>query len=435
MMLSCAGLSSSFLPSSISECLPPVDTGVPPAAPVTTAAKCVAESQSVQQTVLVIEELADAAQTLVICPAESPCVCTHATITADDETADFRLESADAAASPLAEDTVESADAASVSATTDFEPETTAHELLPPSCSDAGNEMLAASHVSTELRPEPDSNIGQRSELEPEDLICDIKGALAEARHEDQEGCDQQTNEDLKSCPFVMNPLENDHKDKQDTEDPQEQEVGHIEDATDQQEAKEEVVEQSEEAVAEEALEAVAEESLEAESTEDAAAYLRVRSCDEYTSVLSPIVEDVDGSRPEASEDDLMEVAGGSLSEAGTPSPREENGNKLEDPSRPHSRAEECSGGGGGGGIHLALMAPPAGFADSPERLRRESSLEERQLPQQQQQLELDLEMSVEVVGETEAGEGDLVEDALPLQMVEVKNIWLHCAKYWQSTP
>ncbi|MFN9909163.1 MAG: hypothetical protein ACK56F_24095, partial [bacterium] len=98
MMLSCAGLSSSFLPSSISECLPPVDT----AAPVTTAAKCVAESQSVPQTVLVIEELADAAQTLVICPAESPCVCTHATITPADGTADFRLESADAAVSPLA---------------------------------------------------------------------------------------------------------------------------------------------------------------------------------------------------------------------------------------------------------------------------------------------------------------------------------------------
>jgi hypothetical protein len=349
-------------------------------------------------------ELADAAQTLVICPAESPCVCTHAAITADDQTADFRLES------PVAEDTVESADAVSPSATTVFEPETAADEPIPP-C-DAGNEVLAASYVSPELMPEQVSNVGQGSELEPEDLISDSNGASAEARLEDEAVSNQQIDEDVKSCPFVMNPLENDQEDKQDTEDLQAQEVGPIEDATDQQEARE-VVELSEDAVAEEA-----------ESTEDAAAYLRVRSCDEYTSVLSPIVEDVDGSRPEASEDDLMEVAG-SLSEAGTPSPREEDGQKLEDPSRPLSQVEEC--GGGGGGIHLALMAPPAGFADSPERLRRESSMEERQQPPlEQQQLELDLEMSVEVVGETEAaeaGEDDLVEDAHPLQKAEVKKI------------
>jgi hypothetical protein len=356
-----------------------------------------------------MEALAATSQTLVICPAESPCVCTHATITHDDETTDCRLESADAAASPLAEDTVVSADAAFASATTDCEPETVVDEPFPPSCSDAGNEVLAASHASTELRPEPVSNLGQESELEPVDLISDSNGALAEVLHEDEAGSNQQTHED---------PLENNQEDKQDIEDPQEQEVGPIEDPTDQQEAREEkVVELSEEAVAEEALEA--------ESTGDAAAYLRVRSCDEYTSVLSPIVEDVDGSRPEASEDDLMEAAGCSLSEAGTPLPREEDGNKLEDPSRPHSRAEEC-GGGGGGGIHLALMAPPAGFADSPERLRRESSMEERQPPPlQQQQLELDLEMSVEVVAETEAGESDLVEDAHPLQMAEVKKILL----------
>jgi hypothetical protein len=361
-----------------------------------------------------MEELADAAQTLVICQAESPCVCTHATITPDDQTADFRLESADAAASPLAEDTVESADAASPSATTDSEPETAVDEPFPPSCSDAGNEVLATSHVSPELMPAPVSNFGQGSEFEPEDLVSDSNEALAVARLEDEAGSNQ-TDEDEKSCPFVMNPLENNQEDKQNTEDPQEQEVGPIEDATDQLEARED--EAVEEAVAKEALEAE-------ESTEDAAAYLRVRSCDEYTSVLSPIVEDVDGSRPEASEDDLMEVAG-SLSEAGTPSPREEDGQKLEDPSRPHSRAEEC-GGSGVGGIHLALMAPPAGFADSPERLRRESSMEERQhpLPHQQQQLELDLEMSVEVVAEAEAAEaiaGDPMEDALTLQIAEVK--------------